>query len=367
MSCVPEVFNICPGGGYTLTSDEAAATCQAAGARLATPDEITQAQKLGANWCACGWASDGNAYYPMNKVLPEYGGGCGDPNNMGVRSCGQVSWSGGKACATCFGVKPKASTNPPGVLTFNSDQQQVNTYRMTSPGYDETSGAGQICFDGLTVAQAQAQCSANPDCKSFSFVAGQVGVPMDVGGGCYKMDHVGFNPNPAYVGFTKVLSTTTSASTWNAPLIPQIGNLFTFKNAGNTQGMFHHEGVNTMMVGSSITPGNSTFQIVASNNSKDGYISLMSYDTPNSHIRHSGFVAYLNEKDGTDMFNNDSSFLVIPALNGKPNMFSLQSYNYPDHYLMCNPNNPDQIVLQIPGASTSFASWYGIIPQILTQ
>lgn len=210
--CIPEVFNICPNDGttgYTLTVDEAAATCKAAGARLATPAEIQDAQKKGANWCACGWASDGTAYYPMNKILPEYGGGCG---TVGVNSCGTMEWTNGKACATCFGKKPKQETNPPGVLPFNADQAGSDTYRMTSPGYDETSGVGQVCFDNLSVAEAQAQCSANPSCKSFSFVAG-----VDRGGGCFKMDHVGYNPNPAYVGYTKVPVAKTIDTVWNAP------------------------------------------------------------------------------------------------------------------------------------------------------
>lgn len=119
-TCVPEVFSICPGGGYTLTSDEASAACEAAGARLATPQEIQDAQSRGANWCDCGWANDGTAYYPMNKILPEYGGGCG---SVGVNSCGNMSWGGqasGKACATCYGVKPKRETNPPGILSFST-------------------------------------------------------------------------------------------------------------------------------------------------------------------------------------------------------------------------------------------------------
>lgn len=114
-SCTPEVFNICPAPGfYSLTSNEAASTCAAAGARLATPDEIAAAQQLGANWCACGWASDGTAYYPMNKIVSGYKYGCG---SVGVNNCGQVDFAGNKACATCFGKKPPAGTA--GVLPFS--------------------------------------------------------------------------------------------------------------------------------------------------------------------------------------------------------------------------------------------------------
>ena len=86
-------------------------------------------------------------------ILPSYGGGCG---GVGINQCPTTasSWTGGKSCATCFGAKPTQASNPPGVLPFNTDNREV-AYRMTSPGYDETSGAGQQCFGNLTVAQAQ--------------------------------------------------------------------------------------------------------------------------------------------------------------------------------------------------------------------
>lgn len=104
----PEVFNVCPNGGYTVGSSEAEGTCATYGARVAEPEEIAQAQRAGADWCACGWAADGNAYYPMNTILPQYGGGCG---SVGVNSCGQMTaWGDGKACVACYGIKPPAGT-----------------------------------------------------------------------------------------------------------------------------------------------------------------------------------------------------------------------------------------------------------------
>ena len=117
-SCTPEVFITCPGpGAYSLTSDEAAGACAALGARLATPDEITAAQQLGANWCRCGWASDGSAYFPMNKIVSSYGYGCG---SEGRNNCGQVDFAGNKGCATCFGKKPTgAAATAAGVLPFS--------------------------------------------------------------------------------------------------------------------------------------------------------------------------------------------------------------------------------------------------------
>jgi hypothetical protein len=363
LSCVPEVFTICPGtGGYTVTPDEAKAVCEAAGAVLATQAQIQDAHSRGANWCACGWADDAISYYPMNKILPEYGGGCG---GVQVNSCGPApSWSGGKACATCYGVKPPQN-NAPGVLPFNTDTRSA-TYTMTSPGYDETSGAGQICFDNLTVGQAQAQCSANPDCKSFSFAAASVGVPMNSGGGCFKMDHVGFNPNPAYVGFTKQ-PPPPALIIWNDPKIPRVGQMITMQNAANPNGVLATV-ANTLIIAdpSTITPQSGTFSVISSNNKQDGYVSFQLTAAPTVFIRHSNFIGYTVSNDGTSTFNDDTSFIVLPAINNNPTMFSLQSSNYPDQYLMTatNPDGSVQVVLRVPGSSLDNASWSGTLPLI---
>ena len=115
----PEVFNVCPKGGYTVAYNEAEAICASYNARLAEPEDITQAQRNGADWCNCGWAADGNAYYPMNTILPSYGGGCG---SVGVNSCGQMTaWGHGKACVACFGVKPLSGAQD--ILPFKTSGQ----------------------------------------------------------------------------------------------------------------------------------------------------------------------------------------------------------------------------------------------------
>jgi hypothetical protein len=300
----------------------------------------------------------------MNKILSSYGGGCG---GVGINQCptDAASWTGGKSCATCFGVKPPQN-NAPGVRPFNTDIREV-AYRMTSPGYDETDGAGQICFDGLTVAQAQAQCTANPNCVSFSYVAAQVGQPVARGGGCFKMNRVGFNPNPAYVGFTKEIN-PPPILVWNDPRIPRVSQMATLKNAANSNGVLSIANGGGLVIQdpNAINPQDGTFNVVAPNNGKDGYISFQSYSDTNSYIRHSSFIGYVMTKDGSDIFNNDSSFIIIPALNNDPTMFSLQSFNYPDHYLMTvtNPDGSIQAVLRVPGAATSNASWFGVMPLV---
>jgi hypothetical protein len=366
LTCVPEVFNICPvvdGTGYSVLPDEAEAVCKAAGAQVATPAQIQDAHSRGANWCACGWATDSVSYYPMNKILPEYQSGCG---SVQVNSCGTApSWSNGKACATCYGVKPPQN-NAPGVLPFNTDTRTA-TYSMTSPGYDETDGAdGQICFDGLTVAQAQAACSADSTCMSFSFTADN-GQPTSIGGGCYKRNHnAPYNSNPAYVGFNKQ-SPPPALIIWNDPKIPRVGQMTTLQNAANPSGVVATVG-NTLIIAdpSTITPQSGTFNVLAANNGTPGYVSFQLTTDPTIFIRHSNFIGYTMPKDGGDLFNNDSSFIVLPALNNNPNMFSLQSANYLTRYLMTatNPDGSVQVVLREPGSAIDNASWSGVLPLV---
>jgi hypothetical protein len=107
-----EVFSVCPNGGYSIPYPEAEAVCRTYSARLATPDEVRAAHTNGAQWCACGWTTDGNAYYPMQ--IREPSGYCG---SAGVNGCGDMSPSAGwpeqnknGACVTCVGKKPPQGT-----------------------------------------------------------------------------------------------------------------------------------------------------------------------------------------------------------------------------------------------------------------
>lgn len=111
---LPEVFAVCPNNSYSVSLNNAEGTCASYGARLATPAEVTAAQQAGAQWCACAWTTDSNAYYPMQQNAP----GCGSP---GVNSCGNMTqgWGPkGDACVSCYGVKPPNGTTD--VRGFNS-------------------------------------------------------------------------------------------------------------------------------------------------------------------------------------------------------------------------------------------------------
>jgi hypothetical protein len=144
----PEVFAVCGDNGtYSFEFKDAESTCASYGARLASPAEITAAQQSGAQWCSCAWASDGSAYYPMQQSLS----GCGNP---GVNSCNQMTngWEAqpGKACVTCYGVKP-----PSGTTDVQSFSSATNTW-------------SQVPFAGLTDQYILAcrQNAGNVECLS---------------------------------------------------------------------------------------------------------------------------------------------------------------------------------------------------------
>ena len=87
-------------GGYTVAPADAATVCQTFGAQVATPQQITDAQVAGAQWCKCGWASDGNAYFPMQEANIS---GCGP---AGTNNCQTMGWAAGLAGVSCYGPKP---------------------------------------------------------------------------------------------------------------------------------------------------------------------------------------------------------------------------------------------------------------------
>ena len=107
-------------------------------------------------------------------------------------------------------------------------------YKQTLGGYDEGSGAGQICFN-TTLKEAKDQCAAMTNCKSFSFANQPNLTDSSTGFGCFKMDKVGFANTGAYTGFTKLDQPLNDysfkgcyADTWNRALPVYAGNGKTF-------------------------------------------------------------------------------------------------------------------------------------------
>ena len=109
-----EVFNV-KDNAYRYP--EAEDTCKKYNARLASKEELEQAQKEGANWCNLGWLKGQDAYYPTQqeqvdaaqKWPKEFQSGCGNVGLNGGFYPAQL-----KLSVNCYGIKPMDlhSVNP---------------------------------------------------------------------------------------------------------------------------------------------------------------------------------------------------------------------------------------------------------------
>jgi hypothetical protein len=61
-------------------------------------------------------------------------------------------------------------------------------------------------------------------------------------------------------------------------------------------------------------------------------VSYESVNYPGYYLRHEGFVLYLEQSDGTALFNQDATFVKVSGL-ANSGYTSLQSYNYPTYYI----------------------------------
>jgi hypothetical protein len=105
----PEVFHI---GGYNNLKSQAEAVCNTYGAKVATKQQLYDAQALGAEWCSTGWvADDPNAIYPMQSQKT----GCG---TIGIN---QNTPPDNKAGVNCYGIKPAS-----GPMPWNSENYYYN-------------------------------------------------------------------------------------------------------------------------------------------------------------------------------------------------------------------------------------------------
>lgn len=102
-----EVFNI---SRNIYTFNDAAAVCAAAGAELATYDQVKEAYDDGADWCNYGWTKGQMAVYPtqkntwgkLQKGSPEFRNACGQPGvNGGYFDNPELRFG-----VNCYGVKP---------------------------------------------------------------------------------------------------------------------------------------------------------------------------------------------------------------------------------------------------------------------
>ena len=101
-----EVFHI---KGYTHTKDQSESKCaEFGGAKVATREQVYQAQYAGADWCSTGWVQDESiAMYPITTTLLN---GCGG-GTPGVKHYTPTNDGVKKAGINCYGVKPGKSDN----------------------------------------------------------------------------------------------------------------------------------------------------------------------------------------------------------------------------------------------------------------
>lgn len=99
----PEVYWVGP--GYDYTKDQAEGVCRALGGRVATFNELTSAQRSGADWCATGWVADNLT--PAYPITTQTGGGCGN-GSPGIKFYAPPN---NKAGVNCFGPKPNAKAS----------------------------------------------------------------------------------------------------------------------------------------------------------------------------------------------------------------------------------------------------------------
>lgn len=194
-----QVFAVGP--DYRFTKGEAAGVCAKYGATVATTAQLTEAQRMGADWCFSGWVADGDGKWPITtSSVP----GCG---GIGINSWTWQDAKGvPKAGVNCYGAKPSPTEVASGVIKpFNGDmwdQPTEKTYITVSSGYLESSGPQPACFSGLSPDDAKKACDRlGSQCVGFSYSKD------GTGSGCYKGNHAaGLNRNGAYMGYVKVPS-----------------------------------------------------------------------------------------------------------------------------------------------------------------
>jgi len=125
----PEVYAIMPGGGYNALKSEGNDICARFNGRMATHEELADAQRHGADWCATGWVRDrSNPEYPITTSTMS---GCGNGRT------GVISWNPGgenadsRAGINCIGKKPAPGAVD--VLPFNGSRWHDPT--VLPPGY----------------------------------------------------------------------------------------------------------------------------------------------------------------------------------------------------------------------------------------
>ena len=133
----PEVFGT--GDGYKYTKSQAESICSKYNTKVATKQQLIDAQKNGAQWCSFGWVADDNtnAYYPSQ---PGTDIGCGNGDN----NVQYWTPSSGLAAVNCYGNKPT------GMRRFNElNDKYFQTSNCTGIYCGQSDGYGGKCPNTL--------------------------------------------------------------------------------------------------------------------------------------------------------------------------------------------------------------------------
>ena len=120
--------------GYTYTRDSGAAACVAFGGKMATKQQVIDAQANGASVCSAGYVSDDTA----RVYFPGQPGHCWG-NAVHSQAMGDsAACCGGKWAVNCFGIKPPPAT--PGVAPWTDVAVTKNNNKYIANDWSERKG-----------------------------------------------------------------------------------------------------------------------------------------------------------------------------------------------------------------------------------
>lgn len=143
----PPIGPAAPDYSKAYTDISAVSICKSYGATVASRQQVQKAIEMGAKWCLAGWLSDGTAASVC--TAPRITGGTGGTGGTGAAAPAGISgnsaitpFTGPKAYATCWGVKPPENTDQ-FIQPFNTTRYNMITDQiLRNVMYGETKPDG---------------------------------------------------------------------------------------------------------------------------------------------------------------------------------------------------------------------------------
>jgi len=120
----PEVFCYLDPNNLFKKYSDAEAYAKAQGWEVASPSQVQAAFEAGAQWCAAGFASDGNTYLPYHCAVPGCSNQDGVTKNDCKKHCGLLAYAV-KPARTGGGSSNDADGN--GIWPFTQSNCNLNT------------------------------------------------------------------------------------------------------------------------------------------------------------------------------------------------------------------------------------------------